>query len=402
MKKRILTMLLSALLVANISSCSYVPEDEARDSQNNVISQTTDGNTEKNNISSNTGSTIDFKVLAEPIYLVPHWQETTDGQRYIHFLEHMEQNAYDQWLNAELLNGNQPVEDVYKEYLALWKNEIAFAVKQGESFCKSYPTEIITPQRYDGWKGYVEQWLLSADNLLEVEQNLLEQAEISPLGALVSHCMLIRQQAIGIKEFIYYLEVEGREIEACDLHSVSIEWAPEASGLIREIDQDKSTPENANIFSSNFEISTFFNNFRDRVTQSFEDQILKNSFSKLDTDTLNIDRDIFSIYFNNKVYWECNEGSATLAHGKAILEDLSDYEQWDGALEQLLSTTDALLTYESCFFVRDLTKSTIWKCTIVREVVLDSKFFLYYLEYQQKASDGVESIEVEIKWSTKG
>lgn len=403
MKKRIVAILLSGLLLLSATACNVVPKDEIDASPSNPISQTTNGNTEKNNISSNTGATIDFKVLAEPIYLAPYWKETDDGQRYVHFLEQMEQNVYDQWLHAELLKGDRPEEDIYTEYLELWKNEIAFTIQRGEMLCGSYSTITITSHQYNAWKEYTQQWLMSAEYLLEVEKDLLGQADIQTLGALISHCMLVRQQAIEIKDFLYHLEFECHGLKASDLHSVSIDWAPEANELMSKFNQGNNILEGENQFSSNPEISTLFNNFRNQVIHSFEDRkTLERCLSNLDTEEPDISRNITSIYYNHMWYWEKNEFSATVSHGENILEAPISYNRWQDAFEQLLSTTQSLMRCQSSIFIRFCPEAYILKCSIVRELILDSKFFLYYFEYQQKTTNGIENIEVEIKWATKG
>ena len=395
MKKRLLAVILSALMVANISACGSVL---SKNSAGSVINEQRDTvNTEINSISNNAESTINFKVLAEPIYLYPYWKETDDGQRYLHFLEQMEQNAYDQWLNAELLKGERLKKDIYTEYLELWKNEIAFTIERGERLCGSYSTITITSHQYAAWTEYTEQWLMSADTLLEIELDLLEQAEIQSFGALISHCMLVRQKAIEIKDFLYHLEFECQEIKASDLHSVSIDWAPEATELMSKFDQDNNSLEGANQFSANTQISTLFNDFRDQVIHSLEDRkLLESCFSNLDTEDLNISRNITSIYYDNMLYWEKNEFSATMSHGENILKDSISYNRWQETFEQLLSTTQAIMSCQSSIFIRFCPEAYILRCSIVRELILNSKFFLYYFEYQQKSSD------VEIKWATKG
>lgn len=412
MKKRIFAMLLSALLVANISACntykniSNITNEKIIGSLTNNESSPTESEnemTEKNNMPSNTGSTIDFKVLAKPVYLVPYWKETDDGQRYVHFLEQMEQNVYDQWLYAELLKGDRLEEDIYTEYLELWKNEIAFTIQGGEVLCGSYSTITITSHQYAVWKEYTEQWLTSADTLLQVELELLEQEEIQSLGALISHCMLVRQQAIGIKDFLYHLEFECQGLKASDLQSVAIDWAPMASELMSKLEQDNNILEGANQFSSYSEISTLFYDFRNQVIHSFEDRkLLENSFSNLDTEDPDISHNITGIYFDNLWYWEKNEFPATVSHGENILEAPTGYNLWRDSFEQLLSNTKALMRCQSSIFIRYCPEAYILKCSTIREHILNSKFFLYYLEYQQKAAEGVENIEVEIKWSTKG
>lgn len=403
MKKRILIVLLSALMLISATACNTVPMNEIDDFPSNAISQTTTENTEKNNIHSNTGSTIDFKVLAEPTYLAPYWKETDDGQRYVHFLEHIGQNVYDQWLNAELLKGDRLEEDIYTEYLELWKNEIAFAIQRGEALCGSDATSTITSHQYAVWKEYIEQWLMSAEYLLEIEKDLLEQADIQALGALISHCMLVRQQAIEIKDFLYHLEFECQGLQASDLLSVSIDWAPKANELMSKAYQDNNIFEGANQFSSNLLNSTLFNDFRYQVIHSFEDrELLESHFFNLDIENPNIFRDITSIYHENLLYWEKNEFSATVSHGENFLENSFSYNRWRDSFEQLLSTTQSLMRCQSSIFIRFCPEEYILKCSIVREVILDSKFFLYYFEYQQKAAECIENIEVEIKWATKG
>ena len=401
MRKRILAVLLSALLVANISSCAYIPSKNSADSSVTEYHDT--ANTEENSISSNAESTIDFNVLAEPIYLAPHWRETDDGKRYIHFLEQMEQNVYDQWLQAELLKGERIEEDIYTEYLELWKTEIAFSIQRGEVLCGTHATITVTSHQYTAWKEYAEQWMMSADTLLAMERDLLEQAELRSLGALVSHCMLVRQQAISIKDFLYHLEFECRGLKASNLHSVSIEWAPEASELMSNFDQDNNILKGANQSVSDLKITTLYNEFRDQVIHSFEDRkLLEQSFSRLDTEDPDILGKISSTYYANMLYWERNEYSATASHGENIIEDPESYNRWLDSFDQLLSTTQSFMVCQNAIFIRVGSERYILTCTTVRENILNSKFFLYYFEYQQKASDGVESIEVEIKWATKG
>jgi hypothetical protein len=280
---------------------------------------------------------------------------------------------------------------------------MAFAIQRGEMLCGCYSTITVTAHQYAAWKEYIGQWLTSANTYLDVKLDLLEQANIQSLGALISHCMLIRQQTIGIKDFLYHMEFECRGLKASDLNSISINWAPETNELMSMLDRDNDILEGGNHSSSNPEISTLFNDFRNQVIHSFEDRkTLEHFFSYLDTEDPNISRNITGIYYDNMLYWERNEFSATMSHGKNILEESIGYTRWQDAFEQLLSTTQVLMTCQSSIFIRFCPEAYILKCSTVRELILDSKFFLYYLEYQQKAEEGVENIEVEIKWSTKG
>ena len=82
MKKRLLAMLLSALMVANISACSYAPENEIDGTFENI--DTTESNfeeTEKATESEKSTETVDIESAYDPaIYM--RYTLNDDGNSY--------------------------------------------------------------------------------------------------------------------------------------------------------------------------------------------------------------------------------------------------------------------------------------------------------------------------------
>ena len=183
-------------------------------------------------------------------------------------------------------------------------------------------------------------------------------------------------------------------IEAESKDSVTVEESVDT-------DKENSTSLETNEGSSENEEETSlspqeieYKKFQDSVDSNVYDKWLN---EKLD-EGVDSPKNIYATYL---ALWK-NELTYTVGYGKSLFEDSAKYEAWKKNLEEWLEYTSGTLTLEMNQLFGSMTQLEIIipHCTLVRQKVIDTKYFLYKLEIQNTTSEntGVSFPEVSIKW----
>lgn len=137
---------------------------------------------------------------------------------YQYFSSCVSENPYDKWLKAELEKGERAEKTIYAEYLALWKEELAFTAESGEAAFDDQA-------QYEQWKSDIRQWLVISQEILKSEMNRMN-CSLGELEVIVPYCEMVRQKTIDVKRFLYYHAVFSTltpytniEIHWCCKHS---------------------------------------------------------------------------------------------------------------------------------------------------------------------------------------
>ena len=115
---------------------------------------------------------------------------------YQYFSSCVGENPYDKWLKAELEKGERAEKTIYAEYLALWKEELAFTAESGEAAFDDQA-------QYEQWKSDIRQWLVISQEILKSEMDMMN-CSLGELEVIVPYCEMVRQKTIDAKRFLYY------------------------------------------------------------------------------------------------------------------------------------------------------------------------------------------------------
>ena len=405
MKKRIWAILLSALLMASATACNYAPDNIPEHETESTVEGAANTEAITAPDSEIVVDTSGLEAIGlEPIYTPTFWNETDLGKRTTYFYDHINQNMYDQWLKVELLNGKRSEEEIYTDYLELWKKELTFTIENGQALFDGVYE--FTPEQYSDWKSYLEQWMLSAESVLESEVQLLTREEMSIIGALIPHCQLIRQKVINTKEFLFRVEFCAKSLDSHEYRRVSIEWAPEADLLEFDINQNNETLKNTNKNLFDLKATDLLHHFYDNISfhsqPSIFDDWLVNELSNLDAEDPQVFDALQDVYYDYLSFWEDHEFTFTIENGDSLSENLLEYNEWKTVLEQLFVSTQTLSRCEFSILTVYNVEYFIPRCELMRQTVLGTKFFLYYWESQQNAIDLIDPHKIVVEWSVKG
>ena len=356
MKKEIVTMLLAAaLMTSSLTACNDV------EVTGNDIDNTTTENT-----------TIEALYTQQDTMLAYI-------EDYEIFQGKVKNNPYDKWFEIEKVTGTSSKEQLYTNYLALWKNELAFTAENAEIFFE-------TKQQYNAWTTYLEQWLTATETVFEIETEILENSAISPLGALVSHCQLVREKVIETKNYISRLEFH--KTEGADYSEIKITWV-----------QDQVNNQKHSVVSSS-EIDIIQNRFYANDGQSMFATWLQYELSKINTDADDAIDEATTAYRKYLDLWN-TEFTFTVENGEKLFENADKYDQWKNALKKLQESTKTLARCEYSILITKNIEFLIPFCEFSHQQTISTKFFLYYWEYQQKAAENIGTFDVTIEWSPK-
>lgn len=149
-------------------------------------------------------------------------ETTTDIPDYINedeyskFQASVDSNVYDKWLEEKLDEGIEAPKNIYANYLKLWKKEFELTIEEGKDI-------ITSPDKYEAWKNNLEQWLLSASQILNTEMNEL-LGSMTQLEVIIPHCELVRQKVIDTKYFLYQLEIQNTALEDSSNTDALVAW----------------------------------------------------------------------------------------------------------------------------------------------------------------------------------
>lgn len=126
-------------------------------------------------------------------------KESIQTKQYQYFYKAIEENPYDKWLKNELEKGERAEQAIYAEYLAFWKDELAFTMENGKVIFED-------KEQYEQWKSAMEQWLVVSQDILKVEMHMMNFS-LGQLEVIIPYCEMVRQKAIDTKQFLYYYQI---------------------------------------------------------------------------------------------------------------------------------------------------------------------------------------------------
>ena len=138
---------------------------------------------------------------------------------------------------------------------------------------------------------------------------------------------------------------------------------------------------------------------RDLKIQDFWEMVDQNPYDKWLNQTLAEgimpEKQIFFTYVG---FWKA-ELQAAIQSGESLFDDANLYNQWKTGLEQWLDSAQAALRAEMevLHFTIPQLESIIPHCRLVRQKVLDTKFFLFY--YERDKTDSWDC-PVVVTWVT--
>ena len=140
-------------------------------------------------------------------------KESIQTKQYKYFYKTIEENPYDKWLKSELEKGERAEQTIYAEYLAFWKDELAFTMENGKVIFDD-------KEQYEQWKSAIEQWLAISQDILKTEMNMMNYS-LGQLEVIIPYCEMIRQKVIDTKQFLYYYQVYNTTISYTN---IEIHW----------------------------------------------------------------------------------------------------------------------------------------------------------------------------------
>lgn len=152
-----------------------------------------------------------------------------------------------------------------------------------------------------------------------------------------------------------------------------------------DIDSDETTSNNTND-SPQLE---FYRTFQETINSNAYDKWLKAELSKANRS----DKEIYAEYL---AFWK-NELTFTIECGKSLFDDVDAYNQWKYNLEQWVVFSQETLKLEMNSFDATMPQLEVIipHCELIRQKVIDTKHFLYYLEFETTGNNR----EIDINWS---
>ena len=139
------------------------------------------------------------------------------------------------------------------------------------------------------------------------------------------------------------------------------------------------------------------NNKQDKKYQFFLDCINENPYDKwLKNELEKGERAEKTIYAEYLAFWK-DELNFTIECGKSLFDDVDRYNQWKYNLEQWVLFSQETLKLEMNSFYATMPKLEVIipHCKLIRQKVIDTKHFLYYLEFETTGNHH----EIVINWS---
>ena len=207
MKKRLLAILLSALMVANISACSY---QSTKNTNFDTLGSNVSDSDNQMNIPINISSITEQSTYSSgSIY----------EMRKTYFNEQINNNPYDTWLDLKKAEGTLAEKVLYKSWLDFWSGELYFTIKAGE-------THFLDENDYLAWKTNLEEWVEVTQENLRIEMNNMIVPSSLAQARLIHHTgEIIRQKVIDTKYFLYKGKCDKETLTDSTEYQFPIEWA---------------------------------------------------------------------------------------------------------------------------------------------------------------------------------
>lgn len=201
--KKVILILLCLTMSFTVSSC----ESDNMSFENSCNEETT------KNLQSVQETSVSTIIAEEDNCLTDESNQSLQTKQYQYFYRAIEENPYDKWLKIELEKGERAEKTIYAEYLAFWKDELAFTIESGEAIFGDN-------EQYKQWKSDIQQWLVSSQEILKNEMDMMNYS-LAQLEVIIPHCEIVRQKVIDTKKFLYYYQVYNTFIFYAD---IEINW----------------------------------------------------------------------------------------------------------------------------------------------------------------------------------
>lgn len=216
MKIKILTVLLSGLLLMNVSACNCVQYSNTtgNETEPNIDLATLDDNQKNyNNQLDEQESTM---PIAEQVAISSN---SIHEIRKVYFYEKINQNPYDAWLELKKAEGLLSEKEFYKDWLDLWCDELDFTIQSGKNLFSNEHDYLL-------WKTNLKQWLEITKETLRIEMNNMVIPSSLAQAHLIHHTgEIVRQKAIDTKYFLYKVQCDEAALLDSSIYEFPITWA---------------------------------------------------------------------------------------------------------------------------------------------------------------------------------
>ena len=207
-------MLLSALLVTNISACHDTHHDNSTEhitKENLDILESNVGNSDHQ-----VDTPINAPLATEQAVCS---SSSIYEIRNTYFYEKINNNPYDTWLESKKAEGTLSEKELYKSWLDFWGDELSFTIKSGKTLFSN-------ENDYLAWKTNLEQWLELTQENLRIEMNNMVVPSSLAQARLIHHAgEIIRQKVIDTKYFLYKIECDKATLVDSSAYEFTVEWA---------------------------------------------------------------------------------------------------------------------------------------------------------------------------------
>ena len=357
MKKRMLALLLSALILATATGCQHAseipttesknientdqPKDSVGEDQNESLSQ--NNGTDHADVTNQSSQNEHTSAPEEAKKVLSEWATDPKWKQHDYFLANVDQNPYDQWWKAA--DGSPDYgHPLYPcaTYMDLWLGELTYTAESG----KEYFTDT---EAYELWKYQLEQFAASVRETVTIENSLMRYKD-PRFSILFSACRVIRQKTIDAKNFLcHYGTAETGRVTPLDAVIDPPLSKIDPAYLTKGLDQ---------------------NPYDDWLVA----ELAAENASKQ------------NLYAQYCTLWE-HEMPLILEYGQGLFSSAEQYEQWKNSLEQFMTSARELFEIEwrHAPSEEQQLQVLISYAQLIRDKVLDEVFFLRQYESDLEA-----------------
>lgn len=157
-----------------------------------------------------------------------------------------------------------------------------------------------------------------------------------------------------------------------------------ASGNTTDAENSDTTTESEDV-NDNIKKETVTVHSQEEMYKKFQESVDSNYYDKWLEEELSecsrSEKEIYAEYLN---FWK-TELLLTIDAGQYLFDDQEAYKEWKNCLEEWLSSTTEALRVEVNLLLGTIPQldSIIPCCKLVRQKAIDTKFFLYQLDWQK-------------------
>jgi hypothetical protein len=325
--------------------------------------------------------------LAPEIYYIPGGKRPVSANNglYEHWLEQVENNRYDAWFKEQEEAGVLSKAELYSQYLAYWRAELAFTVEHARWHFyddKEYLSNGRTEEEYNRWKSSLEEWEAAALELLDVEREIFG-ATVGEETMYQQAAALIRQKVLDTKRVIYMLHCSQVDL---DHYGVEVDWRYQFEDMQLDVQNGNvsSTTGSEEAFP---DFSSYSAYFTEQVENNRYDAWLKEQLNNGAMPTV-------PLYSQYMVYWRL-ELAFTVERAEQYFDGGKDdfanakteeeYNRWKSSWERWETATVDLVNIEILFVRYTLGRVEVGHMAskLLVQKILDSKYSIYMLAGSQ-------------------